>query len=229
MNIPDPKKGNNKKPIQPDNALDGSKYTLKAIVNLRNEIDTDLENLESLNTDIKFSNDVQKSASSSNVATQLSKSTRKQLYALGAGCLLAGLIIGSLASINPIPNKQSNSLTATNEDQRHSAKPLANQGTEEQIKVTSREVSGKWRACVEEDQIDVEPPMPGETWWPVVGPSNSLEDAKRLCRADAFINRSGNAQISSFRDRTVAQKFAQELSTDNSHPWQFWVGEASVR
>lgn len=87
----------------------------------------------------------------------------------------------------------------------------------------------RWQACLDQDRREAEPPQPGETWWPVVGPSNSLEDARRHCRADAFINRSGNAQISSFRDRETATSFAEQLTQDSSHPWRFWVGEVSVR
>lgn len=87
----------------------------------------------------------------------------------------------------------------------------------------------RWQACLDQDRIAAEPPQPGETWWPVVGPSDSLDDARRHCRADAFINLSGNAQISSFRDRDTATTFAEQLTQDSSHPWRFWVGDASVR
>ena len=87
----------------------------------------------------------------------------------------------------------------------------------------------RWQACLDQDRREAEPPQPGETWWPVVGPSNSLDDARRHCRADAFINRSGNAQISSFRDRDTAMAFAEQLTQDSSHPWRFWVGDPSVR
>jgi hypothetical protein len=87
----------------------------------------------------------------------------------------------------------------------------------------------RWQACLDQDRRDAEPPQPGETWWPVVGPSDSLDDARRHCRADAFVNRSGNAQISSFRDRDTATAFAEQLTQDSSHPWRFWVGDASVR
>jgi hypothetical protein len=87
----------------------------------------------------------------------------------------------------------------------------------------------RWQACLDQDRRDAEPPQPGETWWPVVGPSESLDDARRHCRADAFINRSGNAQISSFRDRDTATAFAEQLTQDSSHQWRFWVGDASVR
>lgn len=87
----------------------------------------------------------------------------------------------------------------------------------------------QWQACVEEANLSGPPPQPGETWWPVVGPSESLADARRHCRADAFINRSGNAQISSFRDQETALAFADRLSQDSTHRWTFRVGEPSLR
>lgn len=89
--------------------------------------------------------------------------------------------------------------------------------------------SGAWQACLEDNSQTGVPPQPGETWWPVVGPSNALADARRFCRPDAFINRSGNVQISSFRDQDTADSFARELSSDSTHPWRFWVGDPSVR
>jgi hypothetical protein len=87
----------------------------------------------------------------------------------------------------------------------------------------------RWQACLANDRRDADPPQPGETWWPVVGSSDSLADARLHCRADAFINKSGNAQISSFRDRETAETFAEQLTQDSTHPWRFRVGEPSVR
>ena len=89
--------------------------------------------------------------------------------------------------------------------------------------------SDQWQACVDRSDTDGQPPQPGETWWPVVGPGNALAAARQHCRSDAFINRSGNAQIASFRDRDTATTFAEQLSADSSHPYTFWVGEASER
>jgi hypothetical protein len=66
-------------------------------------------------------------------------------------------------------------------------------------------------------------------WWPVVGPAESLAAARRFCRADAYTNRSGNVQVASFRDRDTAEAFAEELSSDMSHPYGFWVGDPSPR
>jgi hypothetical protein len=86
-----------------------------------------------------------------------------------------------------------------------------------------------WQACIDENDQTGAPPQSGETWWPVVGPGDSLSDARRHCRPDAFINRNGNAQISSFRDQATASAFAERLSKDSSHPWRFWVGDPSMR
>ncbi len=86
-----------------------------------------------------------------------------------------------------------------------------------------------WQACIDENNETGAPPQPGETWWPVVGPGDSLSDARRHCRPDAFINRNGNAQISSFRDQATASAFAERLSQDSTHPWRFWVGDPSMR
>lgn len=87
----------------------------------------------------------------------------------------------------------------------------------------------KWQACMEDGNHDAASPQPGEVWWPVVGPGESLDDAQRHCRNDAFINKSGNAQIASFRDQQVAASFAEQLSQDGSHPWRFWVGDPTAR
>lgn len=108
------------------------------------------------------------------------------------------------------------------------AKPPAEAGSERLSSAESTEVT-RWQACLDNDRRDVDPPQPGETWWPVVGSSDSLADARLHCRADAFINTSGNAQISSFRDRQTAITFAEQLTQDSSHPWRFRVGEPSVR
>ncbi len=87
----------------------------------------------------------------------------------------------------------------------------------------------RWQACVAEDGRQGPPPQSGETWWPVVGPADALEAARRHCRSDAFLNSQGNVQIASFRDHGSAEAFAETLTTDSSHPWGFRVGEASVR
>jgi len=72
-------------------------------------------------------------------------------------------------------------------------------------------------------------PQIAETWWPVVGPAEALQDAKKHCRADAFVSaRTVKVQISSFRDRSVAARFAELLTSDNSHPWSFEVGPPRV-
>ena len=144
----------------------------------------------------------------------------------------------SQASSNPIASPQPKQVLAT--PSRETVAPAASRGDAEPTEVP-RDVGSnaeappqstatvRWQACLDQDRRDADPPQPGETWWPVVGPRNSLDDARRYCRADAFINRSDNAQISSFRDRDTATAFAEQLSQDSSHPWRFWVGEPSVR
>jgi hypothetical protein len=89
--------------------------------------------------------------------------------------------------------------------------------------------SDQWQACWEEEGRQAPPPQPGDVWWPVVGPAESLAAARRFCRADAYTNRSGNVQVASFRDRDTAEAFAEELSSDMSHPYGFWVGDPSPR
>jgi hypothetical protein len=84
-----------------------------------------------------------------------------------------------------------------------------------------------WQACRDESNIDAALPQAGETWWPVVGTAESLNDSKTHCRPDAFINSSGNVQVASFRDRAIATRFAGELSRDKSHPYYFRVGNPS--
>lgn len=100
----------------------------------------------------------------------------------------------------------------------------SNQGATSAQKLSA---SRQWQACVEENSKNVPPPQPGETWWPVVGPIGSLADAKMRCRSDSFVNRSGNVQISSFRDQQTAINFVQRLSSDKNNPWRFWVGDPS--
>lgn len=89
--------------------------------------------------------------------------------------------------------------------------------------------SDTWAACIEEDPTAGVPPQPGEVWWPVVGPKDSLAAARVHCRPDAYVNQSGNVQIASFRDRESATAFAEQLTRDNSHPFHFWVGDATQR
>jgi hypothetical protein len=139
---------------------------------------------------------------------------------------------------SPVASPEPKQLSTT--PSRASASPAATRGEAERTE-GPRDVASnveappestatvRWQACLDQDRRDAEPPQPGETWWPVVGPSDSLDDARRHCRADAFINQSGNAQVSSFRDRDTASAFAEQLSQDSSHPWRFWVGDPSVR
>ena len=89
--------------------------------------------------------------------------------------------------------------------------------------------SGQWQACIDYSSYSGPPPQAGETWWPVVGPGGALQDARQHCRSDAFTNASGNVQIASFRDQDTAAAFAQQLTSDNSHPYSFWVGDPTTR
>lgn len=87
-----------------------------------------------------------------------------------------------------------------------------------------------WAACrADNGRAPSPPPQPGDVWWPVVGPPDALAEARLRCRSDAFLNRNGNVQVSSFRDRTIAASFADQLSRDPAHPYSFWVGEPSRR
>jgi len=86
-----------------------------------------------------------------------------------------------------------------------------------------------WQACQQDSMVEKASPQTGETWWPVVGPAEALQDAKKHCRSDAFVSAStGKVQISSFRDRSIAARFAELLTSDNSHPWSFEVGPPRV-
>ncbi len=89
--------------------------------------------------------------------------------------------------------------------------------------------SDQWQACMDYSSNNGPPPQAGESWWPVVGPTEALDASRQHCRGDAFRNASGNAQIASFRDRATATAFAQQLTSDSSHPYSFWVGDPTVR
>lgn len=168
------------------------------------------------------------------------------------GAVVSISMVGSQRAKTPIvtsqnpPEAESSPITSPQPKQvsptppRETTAPAASSGEAEQTDYRSDAGSNaqappestaavRWQACLDQDRRDADPPQPGETWWPVVGPSNSLDDARRHCRSDSFINQSGNAQISSFRDRQTATAFAEQLSQDSSHPWSFWVGDASVR
>jgi hypothetical protein len=85
----------------------------------------------------------------------------------------------------------------------------------------------RWQGCDSPD------PTAGtaraqNTWWPVVGPPESLEAVQRHCRRDAFRNNDGNTQIASFPDRSVAEAFAREISGDGRHPYFFYIGDPTT-
>ena len=90
-------------------------------------------------------------------------------------------------------------------------------------------VAAPWQTCVDYPSEEAATPAPGATWWPVVGPAEALAASRQQCRGEAFSNASGNVQVASFRDRNTAAAFAQQLTNDRSHPYNFWVGEPSVR
>jgi len=85
----------------------------------------------------------------------------------------------------------------------------------------------RWSGCEPVAAGSGASPQPGDLWWPVVGPLTSLEAVRRHCRADAFRNRDGNTQVASFRDRSAATAFADQLSADPQHPYTFYVGEST--
>ncbi|MEB3275703.1 MAG: hypothetical protein VKM92_01940 [Cyanobacteriota bacterium] len=87
-----------------------------------------------------------------------------------------------------------------------------------------------WSACrAENSHAPGPPPQAGDLWWPVVGPPESLAEARLRCRPDAFLNRMGNVQLSSFRNRETAANFADQLSRELAQRYSFWVGEPSKR
>lgn len=86
-----------------------------------------------------------------------------------------------------------------------------------------------WDPCKADEYQSIDQAQSGQTWWPVVGPRSSLESVLSRCRADAFINKSGNVQVASFRDRNTARSFAERLNRDSTHAFQFWVGDPTVR
>lgn len=88
-------------------------------------------------------------------------------------------------------------------------------------------VAAQWNGCERDADSNATAPQSGEVWWPVTGPLASLEAVRRHCRADAFRNRDGNVQVASFRDRSAAASFAEQLSADSQHPYTFYVGEPS--
>lgn len=85
----------------------------------------------------------------------------------------------------------------------------------------------RWDGCDQSNQ-PVSEPRQGDQWWPVVAPSSALESVRNHCRGDAFINRDGNVQVASFNNRARAAEWARRVSMDNSHPYQFWVGESTI-
>ena len=59
-------------------------------------------------------------------------------------------------------------------------------------------------------------------------PVNRIPWLRRLHHRLERLASTGKVQISSFRDRSIAARFAELLTSDNSHPWSFEVGPPRV-
>jgi hypothetical protein len=163
------------------------------------------------------------------------------IFVVVLGSLLTGLFTaGFLLSFSSQWGGLHRQSPGTTTSEPSTPKPLDSPETETQSETevatkgrsdTSDEASSAivWSACRDDVARDALPPQPGETWWPVVGPVDALDAARRHCRPDAYINKSGNVQVASFRDQQVATSFADQLSGDSSHPWRFWVGDPTMR
>lgn len=174
-------------------------------------------------------------------STTLSTRSNIPIPAIVLGSLLTGLFAGAFIqgslSQREILQRQSPSSSnsepsipkplASNEPATQSEPDVATRGRPDESEEAQQETI--WSACKDDVARDGLPSQPGETWWPVVGPADSLEAARRHCRPDSFINKSGNVQVASFRDQQVATSVADKLSEDSSHPWRFQVGEPTRR
>lgn len=127
-------------------------------------------------------------------------------------------VLTPVGSLNPSTGQNSPNGTAN-----------ANSGSQKQAAAPGSNGYSSWPACAIDVNQNAPPPQPGETWWPVVGPVDSLQDARQYCRGDAYINRSGNVQVASFRDRSVALEFASAISANSNGRYRFWLGEPSYR
>ena len=210
------------------------------IAGLRDESDQHLRNLETVGTAAKDQRpnptppiQGQYGLGNNRPASDTGSSNRSAvIVAAAAAGALSSLVVatylrssGPAASPPQISSPPQAPLSAP--DKSASSDPPVNPGLEKGF-TTAPAQAGRWQACAEQFAQAAEPPRPGETWWPIVGPRDSLDDARRYCRADAFVNRSDNAQIASFRDYDTAVRFADQLTRDTSHRWSFRVGEPSV-
>jgi hypothetical protein len=141
-------------------------------------------------------------------------------FLTGALAILIMLLIGQrntqhISSPTPIKGEQDKPIGSP--QTQLSARPNANTYKSDE----------QWDACRLEVMRSAPPPQTGEVWWPVNGPLESLASARKFCRPDAYKNKSGNVQVASFREKQTAEQFAQDLTSDSSHPYQFWVGDPS--
>lgn len=68
------------------------------------------------------------------------------------------------------------------------------------------------------------PPMAGASWWPVLGPPETLSLVRSRHCGDAFITAEGAVQVASFSSLGEATNFAQQLSALTGYP--FRVGQS---
>ena len=151
------------------------------------------------------------------------------LLALICGALVMALAGVLLTSRNPNGSSNPPAAAPAPSSQPAPTAPVAQPAPAPIAAPPAPATAGQWQACVDYGSSDGPPPQAGETWWPVVGPGEALDASRQHCRGDAFINGSGNVQIASFRDRGTAEAFAQQLTSDNSHPYSFRVGEPTLR
>lgn len=154
------------------------------------------------------------------------------VLSLIAGALLMGLVTllifnrQQTAITTQLPSGQSESTDRSPEPAERETPAVATPA-EPQPQALDPAVS--WQGCQQNQPESDRAPRQGETWWPVVGPAEALEPARQHCRSDAFTNSNGNVQVASFPDRQAAEAFADALTRDNSHPYSFWVGDATQR
>ncbi|WP_216919688.1 hypothetical protein [Synechococcus sp. CCAP 1479/9] len=68
------------------------------------------------------------------------------------------------------------------------------------------------------------PPVAGLSWWPVLGPPETLSLVRNRFCGDAFITAEGAVQVASFSSVEEATNFAQELSAISGYA--FRVGQS---
>jgi hypothetical protein len=153
--------------------------------------------------------------------------------------LIAGALLMGLVSLLIFNRQQTTVTTQLPSGQTESASPgpapappqseAPAVATPAEPAVQALDPAVTWQGCQQNQPDSDRSPRSGETWWPVVGPAEALQQARQHCRADAFTNSTGNVQVASFPDRQTAEAFADALTRDNSHPYSFWVGDATQR